>query len=72
MANRILKYLNKMDLLRDQTDINIDKILKSVDIKFLLNNPEKAIKLISLKIIKDNSNIFKKAQIEGQKLAKSL
>lgn len=72
MATRILKYLDKLDLLREQTDHKVDETLKGIDVKVLLKNPDEAMKLIALKIIKDNSGLFKQARIEGQELAKSL
>jgi len=72
MANRILKYLDSMDLLREQTDLKVDEILKKVNVELLLNDPEKALKLIVLTLIKDNSILFKQARDEGKKLATSL
>lgn len=72
MPDRIRTYLDKMDKLRDEIDIKTDEMLKKINIKTLMVNPEKNFKLIVLKFLKDNNSLFKQAKIEGEKLAERL
>ncbi len=72
MPQRISKYLDNMDLLREQTDFKVDELLKKVNVKSLLIDSDKALKLIILTLIKENSILFKQAQNEGKKLARGL
>ena len=61
-----------MDELRDDVDLKVDEMLKKIDVKLLISYPDKALKLIALTFIKNNFKLFKDAQREGEKLAKSL
>ena len=72
MPDRMRIYLNRMDSLRDETDEKVTDMLKSVNIKKLMVNPEKNLKLFVLKFLKDNNSLFRRARTEGQKLAKTL
>jgi hypothetical protein len=72
MPNRILKYLDEMDQLRDETDQEVDKMLKRINVKSLLIDPNRAMKVFVLEFVKKNNKLFKRARVEGKKLAKSL
>lgn len=72
MPDRVRIYLNEMDKLRDRTDMAVDEMLKKIDIKALISAPEKNLKILVLKFLKDNSKLFKQARTEGQKLTESL
>ena len=72
MSDRIRTYLKNLDILRDESAEEVDKLLKKINLDILLSNPEKALKLAILNYLKDNSELFKKARNEGQKLAASL
>jgi len=72
MPNRILKYLDEMDQLRDETDQEVDKMLKRINVKSLLIDPNRAMKVFVLEFLKKNNGLFKRARVEGKKLASSL
>jgi hypothetical protein len=72
MPNRILKYLDEMDQLRDETDQEVDKMLKRINVKSLLIDPNRAMKVFVLEFLKKKNGLFKRARVEGKKLANSL
>jgi len=72
MPNRIKQYLNEMDKSRDEVDKNVDEDLKKIDIKLLIANPDKYLKLFVLTFIKKNNKLFLDANKHGKTLAKSL
>lgn len=72
MPDRIRKYLNETDKLRDQTDEAINKMLAEFDLEKLVSNPKEYLKIQVLLFIKNNVSIFKEAQKNGQNLVKLL
>ena len=72
MPNRILTYLDKMDLLREQANEKVDATFKKINIDVLLDDPKKILSLFTVNFIKKNNKLFKNARIEGKKLAESL
>jgi len=71
MPDRIHKYFNDMNKLRDETDVNVDKMLKSINIKTVLSDPGKSMKLIVLKFIHDNYKLFENARTKGQRMGET-
>lgn len=77
MPTRIVKFLDNMDVLREQVSTDIDDQLKRVNLKPLIANPEKsgdAFKKIILDFMfsKKNRQLIAQARLEGVKLAESL
>lgn len=72
MPARVKQYLNNMDKAREEVDSNVDDSLKKIDIKLLIANPEKYLKLFVLTFIKKNNKLFLDASKHGKSLAKSL
>lgn len=75
MPDRIHKYLDEMDKLREQSSQEVDNILKRINVKKLLQdniNRKKYFKILVLAYLKKHGNLFLKASKEGKKLAESL
>lgn len=75
MPTRIVKFLNEMDVLREESNVAIDEALKNMNLKPFILNPEKAgeaFKLMVLQFIIKNRKLIALAQLEGKKLAKTL
>ena len=75
MPARIHTYLDAMDDLRDEANMNIDSYLSKIKIKVLINNPKERKKLIMslvLDYLKQNKKLIAQASLEGKKLARSL
>jgi hypothetical protein len=77
MPTRIVKFLDEMDVLREQINVGVDEHLKKVNIKLLVNRPDKvaeAFKQIIMNYMfnKDTKQLIAKARLEGKKLAKTL
>jgi hypothetical protein len=75
MPSRIVKFLNEMDVLRENSNIAVDEALKEVDLKPVILDPDKAgeaFKLMVVKFISKNRKLFAQALLEGKKLAKTL
>lgn len=75
MPARIYKYLDEMDKLRSQAEDEIDKMLRDIDVKKLLQNRgniNKYFKIIILTYLKEHGQLFVKAKKEGHKLAEDL
>jgi len=68
LENKILKLMDKQDLLRDKSNENIDKILKSINIDKLMKEPKKVIKDVIIRIIEDNRPLYKSALKNGNEL----
>ncbi len=68
MPDRVRIYLNEMDKLRDRTDMAVDEMLKKIGIKGLISAPEKKLKKLFLKFLKDNSKMVKQTRNERQKM----
>ena len=60
--------MDKQDLLRDKSNGNIDKILKSININKLMKEPKKVIKDIVIRVIEDNRGLYKSALKNGNEL----
>lgn len=75
MPSRMISFLNEMDVIRKNSNQAVDEALKTVNLKPIILDPKKsgeAFKLIFLKFIIKNKNLFAQAQLEGKKLADSL
>ena len=72
MPKRFKTYLENMDDVRKQAETNTDDMLKALNVDAIIQNPEKTLKQFTLEFLKQNSVLFKKARIEGIKMAKSL
>lgn len=77
MPTRIVKFLDNMDVLREQSNNGIDAQLKRINIKPLIANPGKSAEAFK-KIILDymfsqsSRQLIARARLEGDKLAKTL
>ena len=72
MPKRILTYLDKMDELRDETDLKVDETLARLDVNKLMTDPKETLRFAILQFLKKNNWMFKQARREGIKLADSL
>ena len=67
-----MTYLDKMDELRDESDVQVDGTLKNLDVNKLIANPKEILRFTILQFIKKNNWMFKQARQQGIKLTKSL
>ena len=72
MAQRIEKFLDQMDTIREDVNTSVDEQLKRVNIKTMLHDPEKMLKVLIADYLSNNIELLKRASKEGKKLAKSL
>jgi len=77
MPTRIVKYLNEMDVLRGQVEVDIDQLMAKINIRPMINNPGKSADMFK-QIIFDylfrasTKKIIAQARLEGVKLAETL
>lgn len=75
MPARMISFLNEMDVLREKSNIAVDEALKKINLKPFILDPDKskeAFKLLFVKFIFNNKNLFAQAHLEGRKLARTL
>ncbi len=75
MPNRMIGFLNEMDVLREQSNVAVDEALKKINLKPFILDPSKSgelFKLLFVTFIFNNKKLFAQAQQEGKKLAGSL
>jgi len=72
MAETLNQYLKTMDDLRDKSDENIDDVFASIDVKTLMADPEKHLKVIALATINKNKKLFRQAAQNGELFADAL
>ena len=77
MPTRIVKYLDQMDVLRGQVEVDIDELMAKINIKPMINNPGKSADMFKEIIFKylfsaSTKKIIAQARLEGVKLAETL
>jgi len=77
MPTRIVKYLDEMDVLRGQVEVDIDQLMAKINIKQILANPAGTADMFKQIIIefmfsKSTKQLLAKARLEGVKLADTL
>ena len=77
MPSRIVKFLDEMDVLREQVSVDIDAQLKRVNLKPLIANPENAAAafkeiIADFLFSKKTKSLLAQARLEGIKLSDSL
>ncbi len=77
MPTRIVKYLDEMDVLRGEVEVDIDELMAKINIRPMLNSPGKSADMFK-KIIFEylfsakTKKIIALARLEGVKLAATL